>query len=124
MKPITFFSDQASDYSAALTKCKTLPALTELLNDYATIAPDALEAIPRTAEEFDAWRKGLAQERRGVFAGEEFMERFGDMLMPALMFQVVMVAQQFGVPWGLAFVRLKDAGRIVYDDAGRAQWNG
>jgi hypothetical protein len=123
MKPITFFSDQGSDYSAALGKCKTLPALTELLHDYATIAPDALEAIPRTAEEFDAWRKGLGQERKGVFAGEAFMDRFGNILMPALILQVGMVAQQFGVPWGLAFIRLKDAGHIVYDDAGIARWN-
>ena len=50
------------------------------------------------------------------------MERFGNVIVPDLMFQVSMVASQFGVPWGLAFVRLKDAGIIVYDDTGIARW--
>lgn len=122
MKPISYTSDQASDYSKALPKCKSLDELTHLLESYHTIFPDALEHAPMNEGEFIDFMAGLRKERRGQFAGEEFMNRFGVVLLPELMLHVGMVAQHFGAPWGCAFLRLKDFKRIQFDDGGVARW--
>jgi len=81
--------------------------------DWRELADDALEcANNMTAEDFELFRKGLKKERKGVFAGEKWSERFADILMPALMFKVSITASEYKVPWGLAYLRLKEAGRL------------
>lgn len=122
MEPIGYVTDQAGDYCAALPKCKTLGDLAALLRSYHTIFPDALEAAPTTTTEFEVFMSGLRKERRGQFAGEDFMKRFGAVILPELMIHVGAVAQHFGAPWGCAFIRLQDAGRIRFDGGGVAQW--
>lgn len=122
MKPITYVSDQGADYSRELGSCETLAQLRKHLDSYHTIAADALDAIPIDEEQFALFRAGLLMERKGKFAGEEYAKRFSVILMPEVMFRVDMVATQFHVPFGLAFLRIKDAGRIVFDDAGIAHW--
>ncbi len=122
MKPITYLSDQAHDYCEALDPCKSLAELTALLEEYHTLFPDALAAIPKDQEEFEVFLKGLKKERRGRFAGETFVKRFGPVLMPATAMEVSFVAHKYSVPWGCAFIRLKEAGYIVFDSAGVARW--
>lgn len=122
MEPISYVSDQTGDYCAALPKCKTLPDLMTLLHSYHTIFADALEAAPTNDVEFAAFMAGLRKERRGQFAGEDYANRYGAVMMPELMLHVGMVAQKFGVPWGCAFIRLREAGRIAFDDGGVARW--
>jgi hypothetical protein len=122
VEPISYVSDQAGDYNSALSKCKSLHELTELLRSYHTIFPDALAQAPRDVDEYDAFMRGLRKERRGNFAGEEFMKRFGNVLLPDLMLHVGMVAQHFKAPWGCAFLRLKDFKQITFDDGGVAHW--
>lgn len=122
MKPITYSSDQAAGYSNGLTACKTLAQLRNHLDDYHAIAADAMAAIPVDEEQFALFRAGLLMERKGSFAGETWADRFSVILMPEVMFQVGMIAAQYFVPWGMAFLRLKDAGRIVFDDSGVSHW--
>ena len=121
MKPITMVSEQTSDYTKALDDCETLEQLRELLASYRPIASDAEAAIPRDEQEFGDFRTGLLSERRRKFAGEEWMVRYGSLLMPHVMVEVSLVAMHFMVPWGLAFSRMKDVGRIRLDRAGVAQ---
>lgn len=109
---ITYISEPDRDYVSALDKCKTLAELTHLLEDYGTLFPDALEQLPKNDAEFKAWRTGLRRERRREFAGEAFMERFGNVLLPDLLMKVGEVAMRFKVPWGCAYLRMKDVGRI------------
>jgi len=109
---VTYLSDQADDYCRAITKAKTLAELEFVLKDYASLFNDAWEQRPTNAAEFKAWRKGLAMERRQEFAGTEYMERFGNVLIPELMLHVGAVATKFHVPWGCAYLRMVDVGRI------------
>ena len=122
MNPIDYMSDQVTDYVEALPKCKTLDDLKALLIGFHTIAPDALAQCPRDEKEFKLFMLGLKKERRGKFAGPDFMERYGAVLMPALMIRISSIANQYGAPWGLVFIRLRDAGRIQFDNTGVAQW--
>lgn len=122
MKPITNLSEQGEDYCTALSKCKSLSELMELLESYRSICPDALKAAPRDKEEFAAFRSGLRKERSGVFAGEEFDQRFGSVLMPDLLIRVTPIAEKFCIPWGLAFIRLRDEGYIGCGEDGVFYW--
>ena len=111
--PITYMSDQADDYVKAISKAVTLNELRMVLEDYKNLFPDAYAQAPTSAAEFKAWRAGLRKERKREFAGIEFMERFGALLLPEVLIEAGMVANQFKVPWGCAYIRLRDVGRIV-----------
>lgn len=122
MKPITHTSDQIGDFHVGLTKATTLAALTKHLQAYRDVASDAWEARPQTAEEFEAWRAGLAKERRCEFAGEAFCYRFGAVLMPELLMRVGFYADNYKVPFGRAFIRLQEVGRIRKSADGPYAW--
>jgi hypothetical protein len=113
---ITYLSDQAADYVEALGKVRTLAELWHLLEDYKKLFPDAYEARPLDVKQFKAWRKGLISERRGNFAGMEYLERYGKVMLPDVMMHVGAIANHFRVPWGCAYLRMKDVGRIVERD--------
>jgi len=110
--PITHQSEQDADYCDGIGEAATLKALLHVLHDYATLYPDALAEAPRNAPEFKAWREGLDKERKGEFAGLEFMQRFGAVLLPDVLVAVGVMAQQCGVPWGCAYIRMREAGHI------------
>lgn len=110
---IGYIDDPSETYNSALNECRVPAELVGLTKRYSRLFPDAYEQAKNISnEEFLQFRKGLRSERAGKFAGEAFMHRFGAILMPAIMLQVAMVAEQFGAPWGLAFCRLKEIGKI------------
>jgi len=122
VKPITYVSDQAADYTKALTAAKSMELLTQVLEEYRAVFPDALDAAPQTDEQFVEFRAGLLKERKGQFAGEDWATKYGAILMPELGMRVSMVANQFHVPWGCAYIRLAQAGRIKHGPDGVARW--
>lgn len=111
MEKITYVSNQDQDYVKAIHGCATLEELLDVLRGYRSIAPDALEAAPKTEEEFQEFRRGQKKEARGQFAGEEFLDRYGAILMPALLLKVGFVAQKFNVPWGCAYLQMQNAAK-------------
>jgi hypothetical protein len=114
---IGYLSEPESDYTSRLTAATNLRALREVVSEYRLIADDAFQQVkPMNGYDFDRFRRGLLSERRGKFAGMAGMNRFGAIPMPEIMMRVHMIADQFKVPWGLAYIRLRDAGRIVEKD--------
>jgi hypothetical protein len=124
MNPITYTSTQDIDYADAIGKAETLQDLTKILTAYRNIAPDAFEAAPKDDSEFYDFIVGLSSERRGKFAGETWYRRYGVIAIPEFMFRVTMLAGKFGVPWGLMFNRLQEAGKITYDGESPAVFTG
>jgi hypothetical protein len=118
MKPITEMSEQARDYTVALTTADTLPALMRVLESYRTIADDALRAAPKDEMEFTLFRHGLLEERSGKFAGVDWSGRYGSVTMPRVLLQVATVAAHKGSPWGWAFLRIQEAGKIKIGEGG------
>lgn len=47
-------------------------------------------------------------------AAEECNNLVGDIIFPELIFKVSILAHQYSVPFGVAFNRLSDVGRIVW----------
>ncbi len=106
---VTYVSDQAADYVSEMRKCKTLSELRAVLEDYAPLFPDALAACPKDEAEFAEFVKGREEERRGVFAGETWADRFIAILMPMDALECSIIADRMHVPWGLVYLRRKES---------------
>lgn len=119
---IHYLSEIPTYYADALDAAHTRDELFNVLTAYAPLALDAVAAAPNNDDEFKRFRIGLEYERRGEFAGNEWAKRYGAILMPELMLRVGMVAQKFMVPWGCAYIRLRDVGHIT-ETNGVAVWN-
>lgn len=114
---IGYIDEPDMDYSKGLDAARLPKDLTTLVKRFRPLFPDAYgQGANLTDEEFLQWRSGFLQERKGRFSGEKFMNRFGAVLMPANLIHIGMIAQKFGVPFGLAFCRMRDNGMIAIED--------
>lgn len=119
---ISYTSETPKDYSAGLSKCKTLDQLREHVQTYRRIADDAWQIVKDMEQPaFLELLRGLRKERKGEFAGEEWAEKYMAVMLPEILFRVSAVAVQYGAPWGCAYIRLKEAGRIV-ESSNVAKW--
>ena len=102
--------DPARDYAAVLDQCSTLMELKRaVLKDWRELAPDALKIVALMSDDdFREFKEGMQQERKGTYAGDEWSKKYNAVVMPELMFEASLLAVQFHVPWGLAFIRLRD----------------
>ncbi|MCR4339125.1 MAG: hypothetical protein NUW01_04465 [Gemmatimonadaceae bacterium] len=107
-------------YVAGLTAATNHAALLDHLLAWRPLADDALTAAPAPSA-FKTFRAGLLKERRGQYAGDGWAERYGAILIPYLMLRVSPIADRFGVPWGTAYIRLRDEGYIT-EEVDTAIW--
>jgi hypothetical protein len=120
---IHYTSDTCADYCKGLTAAKTLEALQNHVQTYQRVADDAWKVVKDMGQPaFLSFLNGLRRERRGHFAGEEWAEKYGAVLMPEILMRVSMVANMFGAPWGCAYLQLRAAEKIVERD-NVARWN-
>ena len=120
---IHYTSDTLKDYVDGLTKSKTLEDLQAHCQTYQRVADDAFKVTrDMKAEDFGAFIKGLRKERKSEFAGEEWAEKYGAVLMPEILMKVGVIADKYMVPWGCAYIRLRDVGRITEPNR-VARWN-
>jgi hypothetical protein len=111
---IGYTSEPVEEYQADLDAAVTLATLKLVTEKWKAFASDAWVIVEAMSEaDFVAFRKALKLERRGKFMGEKAADKFSAIIMPELMFRVSIIADQFKAPWGCAFIRLKDVGRIV-----------
>lgn len=112
MNQITYRSEQPQDYAKELGTVETLEDLLDLLKRYETIAWDALDLAQKfDKKRFDDFLKALKKERKGIFSKSQDASVI---MMPEIMFKVSIVAEQFKVPWGCAFIRLTDVGKLKH----------
>lgn len=102
--------EPARAYATGLTDADSLPKLKAFIAAYETdLVRDAKPIVEAMTEaDFKLFRIGLAKERRGRFAGEEWAARFVAVLMPDPMFTISRVADEYKVPFVIAMRRLKD----------------
>lgn len=111
---IHYVSDTLKDYVDGLTNAKTLQTLQTHVETYQKVAHDAFEVTRGMNDpDFITWKLGLTEERKGKFAGEAWAEKYGAVLMPEILMRVGIVADQYQVPWGCAYIKLREVGRIV-----------
>lgn len=105
--------DPTARYTEGIVRAKNPTALRHFLAEWPTLAPDArVAATGIKSADWPEWRRGLEAERQGVFAGESWAERYGPILVPARMLRTSLVAERFMVPWGVAWIRLRETGML------------
>ena len=113
MTPITYTSEQPRDWAEALDFCEELETLRQTCREWRDVAPDAVAVAEKMSKrDFGEFMKGLKAERRGKYAGDQWVDKYGALAMPELMVKVSHVAAQFGVPWGCAYIRMKEIGKL------------
>lgn len=92
-------------YRKDLEGATNVTELQDALRRWPTLAPDALAACPQTDEEFRSFKLGMSKERAGHFAWEEFVKKFGAVLMPERMLEIAFLSARCNVPFGVAYIR-------------------
>lgn len=114
MLVVSYYSDFAHEYALGLQACNTFPRLREFSLHWAGLAYDAFEIVRKMDEASWAdFQAGKQKENRGVYAGDRWAKKYGAILMPELLLTVAAIAEQWGVPWGTAFLQCEKAGLIV-----------
>ena len=111
MKAITYISEQDTDYASGLKAAQTELGLRTFLDEWTFLAQDACRCLVNKFnwEEFAAGRK---LENSGQYAGDEWNAKYGAILIPEMLLRVSVVAMEFSVPWGCAYIRLRETGTI------------
>jgi len=122
---VGYVSEQDALWSKMLSAVTSLDELQRLGAGWRAYCADAVGQISKmNADDFDDFQAALRKERRGTFCGEAAMNKFGCIIMPEFLMKVSMVADQFKVPWGLAFIRLKEVGRVAKSNGAYALKDG
>lgn len=110
---VGYLTEPLSEYNQGITDAGSVDELRAFLKGWPTLAPDAIATADEMNEsEWPEWRRGLAMEQKRKFAGEDWASRFMVILMPARMLRATVVSENFKVPWGLAWMRLKESGAL------------
>ena len=110
---IGYLSECDRDYAADLKKAQTFDDLTTFVKRWRMLANDAYKSVMSKSFDWDEFVKGRAMENRDEYAGDVWAEKYSAILMPELMMRVSIYAQNFGAPWGVTYIRLREFGRIV-----------
>lgn len=104
-------------YSKELDACASMFDVQCLTRRWRLLADDAYQcAVGLSEADWEEFKNGLKQERRGRFASEVWAKKFMVMVLPEVMLRCVMVEEHFKVPFGLAFRRLKEVGALKMRD--------
>ena len=108
---------RALDYAV---HAETVATFAKRLSDWLPLFPDASAQIADMAGygDYQEFREGMQRERDKRFAGEEWAERFGAILVPENAIRATQLSRQLHVPWGAALMRI--AG-LQSGSAGRAR---
>lgn len=107
----TFLCDEQAwvrrlDYAVHAETVKTFKAR---LAEWLPFFPDATAAIETLRDDdgsYAEFRRGLQAERDKMFAGEEWAEKYGAVLLPRNAILATQVAEKYLAPWGAALVRV------------------
>jgi hypothetical protein len=117
VESIGYVSTLVEPYAQQAKNVKTLAALKALVNDWELLAGDALDRVSvMTEKDFVAYEAASKKEKKGKFAGLKAAQQFGMIWMPETLVKISMVAHQYTVPDGCAFIRLKEFGRLTIKD--------
>jgi hypothetical protein len=112
MLQITYESELDSDYRKELDSCTSVQDLKALIDKYKAVSPDLKDVVIESDADYNEFKKGLAVERTGQYAGDEWCERFGSLALPVYMLYASLLAGEYGAPWGVAYFRMCAEGAV------------
>ena len=116
-RPVGYVDELVADYTKQLQAAQTLAELWEVTAHWEPVAGDAFDVVSKmTAAQFKRWQKGERLERKGRYAGDEWAAEFGAILIPEMLLRIGVIAQEYCVPDGCAFIRAVEVGRFKQRD--------
>ncbi len=111
---IGYVSETPQEYSEALRKVKTLRELSDIVQFYRPLTDDAIRKVKSMSQsDFDKFIVDIKKSNRAQgMTAKRIADEWGDILMPRTMLEISMIAINAGAPFGTAFIRMKEAGRI------------
>jgi hypothetical protein len=95
-------------YALMLAATISTDSLIEGLRDWSPFTTDALLIVRGQGFDFDVFKEGLVKEQLGEFAGKEWAEIYGAIMLPSRLMRASLVAVEFHVPLSMAMQRLVD----------------
>jgi hypothetical protein len=95
------------DYVKAVKSCKTLAELKQIVTEYRELAEDAYQVVSKMDDLlFEQFCKGRNKSKPSM----KWMETYGPVLLPRMILELGLIACQFGVPFGVAYHRVRETG--------------
>src|SRR5690349_19057987 len=109
---IGYLTDE-KEWSTMLSGALTLDALRDGVKQWAPFVDDAQVVVDGMVEaDMKAFHRGLKKERSGTFAGEEWLRRFGALILPKGLMDGSAAAERYKVPLGCALIQMQKAGHF------------
>jgi hypothetical protein len=109
-------------YAAERLAAKTLTELKAVLERWKPLALDAWQtAQTMTEADFAEYQRGVDLERKDIFGGEVWYEKYKSICFPAVLFRVSMSAVEHGAPWNYCYDEYVRQGCITVDKEGIAR---
>ena len=118
MKKLGYMDEITKPYMSGLYKCKSHGQLKSHLMDWKEFVQDALEVVDSKDFDWEDFDKGLISEKMGKYSGDAWARQYGAILLPKIILEIGLIAEQFKVPDGVAFIRLKDVGVLIENKNG------
>lgn len=118
---VGYLADITKDYCTKLDKVTGWADLHKLTKDYYSFAWDAWADAQRiqTNKAWLTFKKFMEEERKEIGHTDAEYEQWSSILLPAPMMAIEMVASHFKVPFGVAFIRLREEKMLTVDDRQR-----
>ena len=110
MIEISYLTDISKPYVDGIKKCSSKTDLLKFINEYKEICHDALEQADHPDFLWEEYQKGWNLEKKGKYAGDKWVLKYGAILMPEIIMFIGLQAQRFMAPEGTVFIRLRDMG--------------
>ena len=110
MRQIGYRDEIDIDYAQALKKVATLEDLKSLMTEYDELVGDAILLVNKmNAQDFETFIKNRNKENKGIFSNDEITSII---MIPEKIMKISMTANQFKVPSGTAYIRLKECDKL------------
>lgn len=110
---VGYLSECDKDYAAGLKNAQTFDGLRDFVKRWRLLANDAYKSVMSAKFDWDEFARGRKMENRDEYAGDDWAKKYGAILMPEILMRVTITAMEFGAPWGVTYIRLREFGRIV-----------
>ena len=115
---ITYYSECDIEYVKAVKNCHSLNELKGIVQEYREIAEDAYQIVQKLDDLlFEQFCKGRNKSKPSL----KWMEMYGASLLPKTILEAGLVSCQFHVPFGTAYIRMKELGQLEPQQAAESK---
>lgn len=111
MIEITYITEPVKEYARKIRSAESLDELRDVVEEYLPLTEDAVKRVSELSDnDFVQFKREIKRAEKITKNNEatRFNKTWGDIVMPRLMLNVSLYAVGLGVPFGTAYIRLKE----------------